>query len=317
MNNILQKNFSSRSPEYSLIPPSKVADKGNGIPKTSNDDILKQVLPYMEEGGSAPNLTNLHQFRTVGEGPLTLEEAKLQMQEIKRLADLKAQKEKSEKKLRRLTLDYRVNNVSKEATMRITRINQPLNLKIYDKFILKMPRFSEWIELHALASIRQSVSNDQLLKNLKAKFQWVETIAGKLGIAPSPQLTAFELPPTEKKRKRITELIQEMFVKEKVMVDGMYRNLVPPARVVGSARLVINEPESGIFVYNRSFDLVFQKENKFHLATTAQLIRIQNAIKIDLLIAKEMYDKMIYVIEVSDDFVEARKIVEENLDNLG
>ncbi|GJR95575.1 hypothetical protein Tco_0267749 [Tanacetum coccineum] len=61
--------------------------------------------------------------------------------------------------------------------------------------------FNEWIELHALASKTHSASNDQLIKNPKAKFQWVETIAGKLGIPPPPQLTAFELPPAKKKKK--------------------------------------------------------------------------------------------------------------------
>ncbi|GKC24336.1 hypothetical protein Tco_1026486 [Tanacetum coccineum] len=101
---------------------------------------------------------------------------------------------------------YKVNNASKEATMRITRNNQPFNIKIYDKFILKMLRFSEWLELHALASKRQSTSNDQLLKNQKAKFQWVATQAEKLGVPPTPQLTAFEITPVEKKKKRKAEI---------------------------------------------------------------------------------------------------------------
>ncbi|GJT39431.1 hypothetical protein Tco_0939296 [Tanacetum coccineum] len=56
--------------------------------------------------------------------------------------------------------NYRVNKTSKIATMRITRNNQPLNLKIYDKFILKMLGFSEWLELHVLASKRLNATND-------------------------------------------------------------------------------------------------------------------------------------------------------------
>nr|GEW97233.1 putative ribonuclease H-like domain-containing protein [Tanacetum cinerariifolium] len=55
--------FSSRSFEYSLVPSSKVVDKGKGIAQTFNDDILKQVMPFMKEGGSAPNLPKLHHFR--------------------------------------------------------------------------------------------------------------------------------------------------------------------------------------------------------------------------------------------------------------
>ncbi|GJU01307.1 retrovirus-related pol polyprotein from transposon TNT 1-94 [Tanacetum coccineum] len=88
--------FSSGSSEFSPTPPPSMVDKGKGIAQTSDDDQQK-LLSYMEGGGLTPTLLNLHQFRIAGEGPLTLEEAKLQMQEIKRLADLKAEKEKSEK----------------------------------------------------------------------------------------------------------------------------------------------------------------------------------------------------------------------------
>ncbi|GKD39157.1 hypothetical protein Tco_1259364, partial [Tanacetum coccineum] len=195
----------------SLTPLNSVSDKGKGIAQTSEDDQLKQLMPLMEEGGSTPKLSNLHQFRTAIEGLLTLEEAKLQMQEIKRLAKLKAKKEKSEKKLKKVLtpeqrkaqeeelaaseakrakmieeykhcitftddplpitkFSYRVNNFIKEATMRIVRNNHPFNLIVYEKFILKKLAFIEWLELHALASKAQTKSNDQLLKNLKAKF---------------------------------------------------------------------------------------------------------------------------------------------------
>ncbi|GJS84603.1 hypothetical protein Tco_0751144 [Tanacetum coccineum] len=155
--------------EYSPIPPSNVAYKGKGIAQTSNDDILKQIMPYMEEGGSAPSLPNIQNFKAYGDRPMTLEEAKLQMQEVKRLADLKPKQLRAQEEelaaieAKRVYMmdeynhyinfiddplpftkyNYRVNNVSKEATMRITRNNQPLNLKIYDKFILKMLGFSK------------------------------------------------------------------------------------------------------------------------------------------------------------------------------
>ncbi|GJT37688.1 hypothetical protein Tco_0937553 [Tanacetum coccineum] len=103
----------------------------------------------------------------------------------------------------------------------------------------------------------------------------VATIARKLGIPPPSQLTAFKLPTTEKKKKRRTELIHEVFVKKNIVVDGMQRNLVPPQGVVRSVGLD------------------------------------QNAIKIDSIEARKMFDKMIYVIEARDDVVEARKIVQE------
>ncbi|GJX11545.1 hypothetical protein Tco_0201404 [Tanacetum coccineum] len=63
---------------------------------------LKQLLPFMDEGGSVPKLPNLQDFSTSGEGQMTLEDAKAQMEEIKRLADLKAKKQKSEMKLKRV-----------------------------------------------------------------------------------------------------------------------------------------------------------------------------------------------------------------------
>ncbi|GKE58137.1 hypothetical protein Tco_1497322, partial [Tanacetum coccineum] len=120
-----------------------------------------------------------------------------------------------------------------------------------------------------------------LLKNLKDKFQLVATQFGKLGISPPPELTAFDLPLAEKKagmkRKRRAEAIHEVFFKEDIMVDGMYRIL------------------QGL-------------ENEFHLATTPQLIRIQNAINVNSESAQDMYNKMIYVIEAREDVVEARKI---------
>ncbi|GJV36047.1 hypothetical protein Tco_1408524 [Tanacetum coccineum] len=183
-------------------------------------------------------------------------------------------------------ISYKINNSTKEASMRITRDNQPLNLTVYDRFVLKMLGFSEWLEVHALAS--------------KAR---------KLDIPTPPELTAFGLSASEKKRKRTSEIKREVFVKDNIVVDGMYRNLIPPLVVVPSEGLVIKEPKLGIFFYNGNFDLVFQREEEIQLTTTPHLIRNQNSIKEDLEIADVMYRKIIYVIEARDDCVEARKIV--------
>ncbi|GKD82726.1 hypothetical protein Tco_1349565 [Tanacetum coccineum] len=159
-------------------------------------------------------------------------------------------------------ISYQINNSTKEASMRIIRNNQPLNLTVYDRFVLKMFGFSEWLELHDLASRVKSKANDQLLKNLKAKFQ----------------------------------------------------NLVPRSGVVASEGLAIREPESGLIFYNGNSDLIFQREEEYHLATNPQLAMIQNVIKKNSVAAKEMFNKLNFVIEARNDVVEARKIV---LDNLG
>ncbi|GKC53196.1 hypothetical protein Tco_1075941 [Tanacetum coccineum] len=157
--------------------------------------------------------------------------------------------------------------------MRIERDNQPLSLTVMEKFGLKQLGFTEWIEVQALASKGKGKAIDTLLRSLKAKFEWIKTQAGKLGLSPPSKLTAFRLTPAKKKRKRTSKLVKEVFVTQDSRVHGMKRNLIPPQGVIGSPGLVITEPEAGIFYYNGNFDLVFQRENEFHLATTAQLIR--------------------------------------------
>ncbi|GJX86727.1 hypothetical protein Tco_0337501 [Tanacetum coccineum] len=174
----------------------------------------------MEEGGSTPSLVNLQHFRAARDLPMNLEEEKLQMHEAKRLADLKAEREKSKKKLKMLTL-AQLRAQEEELVEIEVKICQHMN-KMRDKYNhcinfrdipLPITKFNyrvnktskittiEWLELHALALKKQNDTNDQLLKNLKAKFQWVETAAGKLSIAPPPQLTTFELPLAKYKRK--------------------------------------------------------------------------------------------------------------------
>ncbi|GJW61329.1 hypothetical protein Tco_0110664 [Tanacetum coccineum] len=196
--------------------------------------------------------------------------------------------------------------VSKDATMRIERNNQPLSLIVYEKIMLKKLGFGEWIKVHTLAYKNKGKANDILLKNLKGKFEWIKIRAGKLGIPPPPELSSFGLFPVEKKRKRSSKILKEVFVSKYIVVYGMHRNLVPPPGVEGSRGIVISEPELGIFFYNGKFDLVIQREEEFHLVTTAQLIRIQSAIQRDTL--EEMFKKMELIIKARSDVAEARKI---------
>ncbi|GJX29649.1 hypothetical protein Tco_0237728 [Tanacetum coccineum] len=118
-------------------------------------------------------------------------------------------------------ISYKINNATKDATMRIERNKQPLSLTFYEKFVLKKLGFSEWIEIHALASKVKSKSNDLLLKKLKAKFEWFKTQAEKLGIPSPSELTAFGLSAAKKKRKRSSEIIQE--IKE---VEYYFKNIL-------------------------------------------------------------------------------------------
>ncbi|GKA43908.1 retrovirus-related pol polyprotein from transposon TNT 1-94, partial [Tanacetum coccineum] len=246
------------------------------------------------------------------EGKLTNEDIMAQFKEMKRLDDLKAKKEKSEKadQLPITKISYRVNS-SKEATMRITRGNDPLNVTIHDKFRLKTLRFSERLEVHNLASMIKSKLIHLLLQSLIAKFQWILSQAKALGIPPPPELSTFRVSINDRKRKRSSEILLEVFVKENVVVDGMHRNIIPPPKVEGRKGLVIREPELGIFYYNYNFDLAFQREEEFHL------IRLQDVIQRGTLEAQEMFKKVWPAIEARDDVDQARKIIQDNLYGLG
>ncbi|GKC65878.1 hypothetical protein Tco_1098476 [Tanacetum coccineum] len=119
---------------------------------------------------------------------------------------------------------------SHDATIRITRDHDLLNVKVYKKFRLKTLGFSEWLEVQVLTSKTVSKSNGLLLQSLRAKFDWVISQAKKLGLSPPTELAHYGKPAEEKKRKR-TEIHAEVFVKENIVVDGMQRNLIPPPGV--------------------------------------------------------------------------------------
>ncbi|GKE25736.1 hypothetical protein Tco_1441120 [Tanacetum coccineum] len=168
--------------------PNPPRDKGKFI---ATKEPLKDLIPYIKEGGSVPKMPNLKTFITLDE-QLKQEDIMAQVREMKRLADLKAEKEKSKASLKKIMnpanikgralkiaeyaekrakmleefnkciykrtnplpitkISYRVKS-SKEASMRITRGNDPLNLTVYDTFRLRTLGFNEWLEVHALAS---------------------------------------------------------------------------------------------------------------------------------------------------------------------
>ncbi|GJT44019.1 hypothetical protein Tco_0952734 [Tanacetum coccineum] len=85
--------------------------------------------------------------------------------------------------------------------MRITKNSDPTTLTVYEKFALKMLGLTEWIEVHALAS---------------------------KGLKPPSELSDYKITPEERKRKRISGLVDEVFVTEDIRVPGMHRNRDPP-----------------------------------------------------------------------------------------
>ncbi|GJS72785.1 hypothetical protein Tco_0705626 [Tanacetum coccineum] len=296
----VEKSSEENTSEKIIEPtPPRDESKEKGI---ATEEPLKDLMPYIEEGAYVPKMPKIKSFITRDE-QLTQEDITAQVKEMKRLDDLKAEKEKLDESLKMIMnptnikaraqkiaeyeakrakmfkeyndcinqranelpimkISYRVSS-SNDATMRITRGNDPLNVVVHDKFRLKTLGFNN------------------------------------------------------KKWKQTSELIKEVFAKENVVVDGMHRNLAPPPGVEGRRALVIHEPEAGIFYYNGNFDLVFQRESEFHLATTIQLVRLQNAIIRDSLEAEEMYKLMELEIKSMSDVTKVREIVKDNLDGMG
>ncbi|GJS45142.1 hypothetical protein Tco_0595263 [Tanacetum coccineum] len=72
--------------------------KGKGI---ATEDPIKDIMPFLEEGGSAPKIPSFKSF-VILERQLSQEDIMAQVKEMKRLADLKAEKEKFEKSLKEI-----------------------------------------------------------------------------------------------------------------------------------------------------------------------------------------------------------------------
>ncbi|GKB26652.1 hypothetical protein Tco_0866053 [Tanacetum coccineum] len=182
--------FSPTPPREPTLPrdptPPRDESKGKGI---TTEEPIKEIMPFMEEGGSAPKMPNFMPFSTPN-GQMTNDDVMAQLKEMKRLADLKAEKEKSEKSLKKILNPATIRaqaqkmaeSTTEEENMRITRGNDLLNLTVYE--------------------------------SLRAKFQWVILQAKALGIPPPPELSTFGISMDDKKRKRSSKILQEVFVKE-------------------------------------------------------------------------------------------------------
>ncbi|GJX71931.1 hypothetical protein Tco_0309102 [Tanacetum coccineum] len=191
---------------------------------------------------------------------------------MKRLADLKAAKEKSEKFLKKILNPATIRaqtqkmaeheaksyvvNLNKEATTKITRGDNPMNLIVHPNFRLKTLGFSEWLEGHALSSKKSRKSNDMLLMTAE-----------------------------DKKRKR-TDILKEVFVTENITVDGMHRNLLPSPGIEGRQGLVIREP--GADGLNTG--------NEWFMSMTAACIGSSAANAVLLLLCWDVWSRLRFVI---------------------
>ncbi|GJS67803.1 hypothetical protein Tco_0682368 [Tanacetum coccineum] len=105
---IAENLFKTKESKFSPSPPRHdIQDKGKGIVEPNKDDQIKMIMPLVDEGGSNPDLLELKKFRGTRERPMTIEEAKQQMEEPKRLSDIKKYKEESKKALKKMSLAKR------------------------------------------------------------------------------------------------------------------------------------------------------------------------------------------------------------------
>ncbi|GJW58239.1 retrovirus-related pol polyprotein from transposon TNT 1-94 [Tanacetum coccineum] len=266
------------SPPKEPTPP-RDPSKGKGI---AIEEPMKELIPYIEGGGSDLKKLNIKPFVTT-EGKLSQEEYMAQIKEMKILANLKAAKEKSEKSLRKImnptTIKAQILNLAAYEEKRQKMLDEYNNC-IYDRVNpLPITKIHYKVNSSQDATMKITIDHDPL--NVKAK---------KLGTPPLPELAHFLKPIIDKKRKR-SKVLTEVFVKENITVDGMKRNLIPPP--------------------------AFQRVLEFHLATTVQLVRLQDSIIRDSPEAKEVYKLLGLEIESRNDVTKAKEIVKDNLDGMG
>ncbi|GJW04088.1 hypothetical protein Tco_1562944 [Tanacetum coccineum] len=95
--------FRTTSLKYSPTPPKKPTpprDLSKGKAAAITEEPGNELVQYQEEGGSNPKAPKLKPFITL-EGPLSQEEFDRQIKELKRISDLKVEKEKSEQEPRK------------------------------------------------------------------------------------------------------------------------------------------------------------------------------------------------------------------------
>ncbi|GJS67649.1 hypothetical protein Tco_0682213 [Tanacetum coccineum] len=238
--------------------PPRDEPKEKGI---ATKEPLKDIIPFIEEGGSVPKIPNLKSF-ILPEGTLSQEKFIAQLKVMKRLSNLKEQEKKSEEELKKIlnpaTIKAQALKWEEHEEKKANMLNEFNKCISQRNNPLPITKISYVVNSSKVATMRITRDNDPLnLTSLKAKFQWVLNQANKLGLPPPPTLASFGMTAEERKRKRI-EFIKEVFVSEDVRVDEMERNLVPSPGIVPIQGLVINEPEPGIFFMNRNTDIALE-----------------------------------------------------------
>ncbi|GJT30246.1 hypothetical protein Tco_0910521 [Tanacetum coccineum] len=181
----------STTPPKDLTPPREPTpprdkSKGKGI---ATKDPLKEIIPFMEEGRSKHKMPNLRPFSTP-DGQMTNEDV---MAQAYKIAEYKAKRAKM------------IDEYNHQITHRADQLS---NHKDQLESILPRKQLCGSPE-------NKSKSNDILLQNLRAKFQWVLTQSKKLGVPPPTEVSTFE-----NAIQRGTPEAEELFKKLKVTIEA-------------------------------------------------------------------------------------------------
>ncbi|GKA42454.1 hypothetical protein Tco_0735114, partial [Tanacetum coccineum] len=110
--------FGTTSSKFSLTPPREptpLRDPAKGKEVNIVKEQVNELVTYQEEGGYIPKMPKLKSFITP-ERTLSQEEFNNQIKELKRISDMKAQKDKSEQELRNMFNQATLNAQAKKCT---------------------------------------------------------------------------------------------------------------------------------------------------------------------------------------------------------
>nr|GEV98989.1 hypothetical protein [Tanacetum cinerariifolium] len=203
-----KKLFKTTSSRFSPTPPREPTpprDSSKGKAVAIIEEPRNELVKYQEEEGFDSKMPKLKSFITP-EGPLSQEEYNNQIREIKRLNDLKAEQERTDNELRKLF--------------------NPATLKAHAQKMTKL----EAKKATMMRGYKHQISFRADTLPI-TKINYVINKAKRLGLPLPPELATFGLTAKEKKKK-MTELIREVFVTKNVRVDGIDKNLIPPPGIM-------------------------------------------------------------------------------------
>ncbi|GJX76170.1 hypothetical protein Tco_0322981 [Tanacetum coccineum] len=215
--------FKTTSSRFSPTPPREPTpprDSSKGKAVAIIEEPGNELVQYQEEGGFNPKAPKLKPFITP-EGPLSKEKYDKQIKELKRISDLKAEKEKSEQELRKL-----LNPVTLKAYAQKWTEHEPKKAKMMEEYNHQISYIADPLPITKISYV---------VNSRKEATMKITRGDNPLNLIVHPN---FRLKTLESK------FIKEVFITRDVRVDGMDRNLIPPPGVLPIQGLVINKPEN-------------------------------------------------------------------------